>query len=63
MKFNTVATLFLGALAQLASTGAAPLTEGKRDVYAPAVLYPHAGTVWHSGERHNVTWYVDAVLA
>ena len=28
----------------------------KRDVYSPRVLYPHTGTVWYSGQRHNVTW-------
>lgn len=56
MKFTTLAVLALGAVAQL--TGAAPVAEEKRDVYAPPVTYPHAGTVWYSGQRHNVTWYV-----
>ncbi|OSD08254.1 hypothetical protein PYCCODRAFT_1356397 [Trametes coccinea BRFM310] len=28
----------------------------KRDVFVPPVLYPHAGTVWTKGQRHNVTW-------
>ncbi|KAJ6582367.1 hypothetical protein B0H19DRAFT_877952, partial [Mycena capillaripes] len=27
-----------------------------RDVYVPPVLYPHDGTVWTVGQRHNVTW-------
>ncbi|KAI0086234.1 hypothetical protein BDY19DRAFT_862356, partial [Irpex rosettiformis] len=27
-----------------------------RDVWTPRVLYPHSGTVWYSGQRHNVTW-------
>ncbi|KAF8888049.1 hypothetical protein BD779DRAFT_1525308, partial [Infundibulicybe gibba] len=27
-----------------------------RDVFTPQVLYPHAGTVWVVGQRHNVTW-------
>ena len=30
----------------------------KRDVFVPPVLYPHAGTVWTKGQRHNVTWCV-----
>ncbi|KAI0672632.1 hypothetical protein C8Q78DRAFT_1068209 [Trametes maxima] len=36
----------------------APTAAGleKRDVFVPPVLYPHAGTVWNSGQRHNVTW-------
>ncbi|KAI0723815.1 hypothetical protein C8T65DRAFT_627520 [Cerioporus squamosus] len=28
----------------------------KKDVYVPPVLYPHSGTVWYKGQRHNVTW-------
>ena len=56
MKFSAIATFLLGAASSLALTGAAPLE--KRDVYAPPVLYPHAGTVWYSGQKHNVTWYV-----
>lgn len=28
----------------------------RRDVWAPAILYPHAGTVWKVGNHHNVTW-------
>ncbi|RPD66562.1 hypothetical protein L226DRAFT_550491 [Lentinus tigrinus ALCF2SS1-7] len=28
----------------------------QRDVYVPPVLYPHKGTVWYKGQRHNVTW-------
>ncbi|KAJ7159233.1 hypothetical protein C8R43DRAFT_1064138 [Mycena crocata] len=27
-----------------------------RDVYAPPVTYPRAGTVWIVGQKHNVTW-------
>ncbi|KAJ6538380.1 hypothetical protein DFH09DRAFT_833421, partial [Mycena vulgaris] len=27
-----------------------------RDVFVPPILYPHAGTVWTSFQRHNVTW-------
>ncbi|CDO70316.1 hypothetical protein BN946_scf184843.g5 [Trametes cinnabarina] len=44
-----------GIFANLAS--AVPVAEvEKRDVYDPHVLYPHAGTVWYKGQRHNVTW-------
>ena len=34
-----------------------------RDVYSPKVLYPHAGTVWYSGQRHNVTWYAAYIIS
>ncbi|KAF7973701.1 hypothetical protein HWV62_14376 [Athelia sp. TMB] len=34
----------------------AALPLDRRDVYAPHVLYPHNGTVWQMGSRHNVTW-------
>ncbi|KAI0685043.1 hypothetical protein BC835DRAFT_1386245 [Cytidiella melzeri] len=55
MKFtSTVSTLFVFAAAIIVS--AAPLSQPTRDVWDPKVLYPHAGTVWNSGERHNVTW-------
>ena len=50
---NALALLFL---ALLAVVSAGPLT--KRDVFVPPVLYPHNGTVWTIGQRHNVTWYV-----
>ena len=53
---KAVAALLLGALAQTGVTSAAPLD--KKDVYVPKVLYPHSGTVWYSGQRHNVTWCV-----
>ncbi|EJD55069.1 hypothetical protein AURDEDRAFT_132295 [Auricularia subglabra TFB-10046 SS5] len=52
MQFTAVALL---ALAGLASASPAPAVD-KRDVYDPKVTYPHAGTVWRLGERHNVTW-------
>ena len=54
MFTKTLAALFLAAVSM---TAAAPTTE-KRDVYVPPVLYPHSGTVWYSGQRHNVTWCV-----
>ena len=51
MKFTIVAAV-LAAAASL--TFAAPVEE--RDVYSPKVLYPSKGTVWYSGQTHNVTW-------
>ncbi|KAK7469368.1 hypothetical protein VKT23_003843 [Stygiomarasmius scandens] len=47
---------FLVALFSLALS--APLAV--RDVYAPPVLYPHNGTVWKVGQRHNVTWDISS---
>ncbi|KAG5634937.1 hypothetical protein H0H81_000269, partial [Sphagnurus paluster] len=40
----------------MVGASASPVNQAKRDVYTPPVLYPHAGTVWNVGERHNVTW-------
>ncbi|KAJ6508514.1 hypothetical protein C8R45DRAFT_445707 [Mycena sanguinolenta] len=38
----------------------APLaTPSPRDVFSPPVVYPGKGTVWHVGERYNVTWNLD----
>lgn len=56
MKFTTLTTLLLSGLTL---SSAAPLNSEKRDVYSPPVLYPTTGTVWYSGQRHNVTWCVS----
>ena len=53
MFTKTLAAAFLGALGM---TAAMPTVE-TRDVYSPPVLYPHSGTVWYSGQTHNVTWF------
>ena len=49
-------TRLLPALALGAAASAAAAPVAPRDVYVPKVLYPHTGTVWYSGQRHNVTW-------
>lgn len=54
MLSMTLAAAFLGALGMAAAAPAA----APRDVYSPPVLYPRAGTVWYSGQTHNVTWCV-----
>ncbi|RPD59926.1 hypothetical protein L227DRAFT_593704 [Lentinus tigrinus ALCF2SS1-6] len=48
-------------LALLCQLGAAGVlgTHDRKDVFDPPVLYPHAGTVWYKGQRHNVTWDVS----
>ncbi|TFY59954.1 hypothetical protein EVG20_g7602 [Dentipellis fragilis] len=50
--FTTTFALFAAALSTIVT--AAPLEP--RDVYTPHVTYPHKGTVWMVGQRHNVTW-------
>ncbi|KAI0351565.1 hypothetical protein OH77DRAFT_1498514 [Trametes cingulata] len=57
MKFAFALALF-ASLAQLVFAAPAALVASleKRDVFVPPVLYPHAGTVWTKGQRHNVTW-------
>ncbi|KAH9928456.1 uncharacterized protein BXZ73DRAFT_102299 [Epithele typhae] len=49
-----VLPVFVTMLAALGSS-AIPAVE-KRDIWSPPVTYPHTGTVWTSGQRHNVTW-------
>ncbi|GJE98813.1 hypothetical protein PsYK624_150500 [Phanerochaete sordida] len=51
---QVIFTSLLAALTQTGLTSAAPVES--RDVYSPPVLYPRAGIVWYSGQRHNVTW-------
>jgi len=55
------APLLLAALASMFSTTTALPVERleARDVFVPPILYPHAGTVWKMGERHNVTWSLE----
>jgi len=57
MQF-TIVLHFVSALFLLVLVNARPaaIDVEARDVYVPPVLYPHAGTVWNFGERHNVTW-------
>ncbi|KAF7973330.1 hypothetical protein HWV62_15587 [Athelia sp. TMB] len=56
MRFSVpAACLALFSLLSMISLVAA-LPLDRRDVYAPHVLYPHNGTVWQMGSRHNVTW-------
>ena len=48
---------FFACYLQLVLGAALPAAElEKRDVFVPPVLYPHNGTVWTIGQRHNVTW-------
>ncbi|KDR80957.1 hypothetical protein GALMADRAFT_241511 [Galerina marginata CBS 339.88] len=56
-SFTTFASLLVSAFSVIsASPVADPTVLEKRDVFVPPVLYPHAGTVWTIGQRHNVTW-------
>ncbi|KAJ7499961.1 hypothetical protein FB451DRAFT_1207088 [Mycena latifolia] len=47
--------LFAVMLAAAVGASARPTVQ-PRDVFVPPILYPHAGTVWYSFQRHNVTW-------
>lgn len=53
MQFLSIVSALLAAAA---TASAAPFAPQARDVWAPKITYPHAGTVWKSGQRHNVTW-------
>lgn len=55
---SLAALLFASATAFSILSGAAAsaLPLAPRDVFVPPVTYPHAGTVWQMGARHNVTW-------
>lgn len=56
MKLTT--SLLVSFLTLIASPTSLAAPIEPRDVYAPPVLYPHAGTVWTIGQRQNVTWLV-----
>ena len=53
-RFMNAFVLFF--LALVAVVSALPLA--KRDVFVPHITYPHDGTVWKAGHKHNVTWCV-----
>ncbi|KAI0086237.1 hypothetical protein BDY19DRAFT_895338 [Irpex rosettiformis] len=53
MKFLSIVSALL---ASAVAVSAAPVEHPARDVWTPKILYPRAGTVWYSGQRHNVTW-------
>ena len=53
MQFRTIlSAICVSSLLAVANAGPVAIL----DVYAPAVTYPVAGTVWKRGETHNVTW-------
>ncbi|KAI0066391.1 hypothetical protein BV25DRAFT_1372956 [Artomyces pyxidatus] len=58
MKPNTVLSFLTIVTATLFSPVASEpsLLLEKRAVWAPAVLYPHSGTVWNIGDQHSVVW-------
>ena len=59
---NLFMTLFAVFAALFTSVAAAPAALQVRDVYDPPVLTPGTGTVWHTGELQNVTWFVPYFL-
>ena len=56
MNFTSFYVLFISTLASFAL--ALPL-HAARDVYAPPVTSPAAGTEWVVNSTQTVTWYVD----
>lgn len=52
----------LGSAAALFGSAAAAPTIAPLDVYDPPVLVPNFATVWHPGEKTNVTWCVFFLL-
>ncbi|KAF8874275.1 hypothetical protein BD779DRAFT_1678801 [Infundibulicybe gibba] len=57
MKNFTFTQLVLFAFVWMFSlANASPTIQQPRDVFTPAVLFPHTGTVWIVGQHHNVTW-------
>jgi len=62
MKFTTItniSALLFSLLFLFVQASPVPEPLDKRDVFVPPILYPHAGTVWRSGEQHSVVWDVS----
>jgi hypothetical protein len=63
MKFTSLTIATVSILSALSATGVsgAPIAElDTRDVFVPPITYPHAGTVWKVGQRHNVSWDISS---
>lgn len=54
MQLVIVVLAFLCAI-----VSAMPVNLVKRDVWAPRITSPSAGTVWLAGGKYTVTWWVD----
>ncbi|THH28222.1 hypothetical protein EUX98_g5971 [Antrodiella citrinella] len=55
---NSLMTMLFFALTTLLALATA-LPVYVRDVFVPPVTYPHTGTVWFVGQKHNVTWDIS----
>lgn len=53
LTMNTFMTFLAFMLSLFALVSAAPIA---RDVWAPHILTPKAGTVWTAGHTYEVTW-------
>ncbi|KAF7314460.1 hypothetical protein MKEN_00918800 [Mycena kentingensis (nom. inval.)] len=53
---NPLSLFFLVVFTLFSAVTSAPTPTSQRDVFSPPVLYPRKSTVWHVGEKHNVTW-------
>ncbi|KAI9465059.1 hypothetical protein BJY52DRAFT_761773 [Lactarius psammicola] len=60
MIFRIPAVLLFLALGASAAPAVEPLQvtvqESKRDVWAPPIINPHKGTIWHIGSTATVSW-------
>ncbi|KAF7346565.1 hypothetical protein MSAN_01884600 [Mycena sanguinolenta] len=56
MPSTSILTYFFVAFFAIFVASAPLAVPLPRDVFSPPVIYPGKGTVWHVGERHNVTW-------
>lgn len=52
--FKAVFTLCFAVLATTLVSAAPALVE--REVWDPEIITPNAFTVWHTGQKYNVTW-------
>ena len=60
---SSVALLFSLAIGMSASAAPVVLSSlSERDVWAPKVTSPNAGTTWKIGSSQTVTWYVESAV-
>jgi len=56
LQFSTA--LLVSALGAIAAPVFNPITLASRDVWAPPIIEPNAGTTWIEGSTVTATWYV-----
>lgn len=63
VTFSTFCTLFVSLFSAMFLVNGLPLVAPQKGHASVInIVYPHNGTLWHVGQKHNVTWYGSVFL-